>query len=439
MDLKQTAERIFMSGVAAVDPSAAIKKLVTRDRDRLRVAGREYDLATFDRVFVVGTGKAGASMSAAVEDLLGDRITEGAVNVKYEHTCALKTIALAEAGHPVPDAAGEAGARKILELLGGTTERDLVVCLISGGGSAIMPLPADGLTLADKQETTAQLLACGASIDEINAIRKHISAVKGGRLAQAAHPARLITLMLSDVIGDPLDVIASGPTVPDESTYEQCLDVLRRYGIEEQIPTPVRERLAAGAAGKLPETPKPDDPAFRAAQNVVVGSNIIAVRAAAEEARALGFNTMVLSSFVAGETKEVARVHAAIAREICSSGNPLGRPACVISGGETTVTIRGSGLGGRSQEFALAAAIDLDGTERVGMLCAGTDGTDGPTDAAGAYANGTTAARARSLGLSPWAYLQNNDSYHFFEKLGDLLKTGPTRTNVMDLRIVLVE
>jgi len=236
-----------------------------------------------------------------------------------------------------------------------------------------------------------------------------------------------------------LDVIASGPTVPDESTYEQCLDVLRRYGIEEQVPRPVRERLEAGAAGKLPETPKPDDPAFRATQNVIVGSNIIAVRAAAEEARALGFNTMILSSFVAGETKEVARVHAAIAREICSSGNPLARPACVISGGETTVTIRGKGLGGRSQEFALAAAIDLDGMERVGILCAGTDGTDGPTDAAGAYADGTTAARARSLGLSPRAYLQNNDSYHFFEKLGDLLKTGPTRTNVMDLRIVLVE
>jgi hydroxypyruvate reductase len=300
-----------------------------------------------------------------------------------------------------------------------------------------LPRPAEGITLQEKQETTRLLLACGADIRELNTLRKHLSAIKGGHLARLAAPAAVVSLILSDVVGDPLDVISSGPTVPDPTTFGDALAVLAKYGLTARVPRAVLDRLERGARGDLPDTPKPGDPCFRRVSNIVVGSNALAVDAAARQARALGYRALVLSTTIEGETRDVARMHAAILREIRSSGRPARPPACVISGGETTVTLRGEGLGGRNQEFALAAAIDLEGLPGVLAFSAGTDGTDGPTDAAGAMADGATLARAAALGLDARDALARNDSYHFFEPLRDLAMTGPTGTNVMDIRLML--
>lgn len=301
-----------------------------------------------------------------------------------------------------------------------------------------MPYPFEGLTLEDKQDVTKILLDAGAGIHEINTLRKHLSRVKGGRLAKIAHPAMLISLVLSDVIGDDLDSIASGPSVPDHTSFIDCRDILDRYQITDKISPAAAEIFRKGVLGEIGETPKPGDPVFERTQNLIIGSNIQAVIAAEKKAAELGYNTLILSSYIEGETRDVAVIHAAIAKEILSSGNPIERPACVVSGGETTVTIKGKGKGGRNQEFSLAGAMAIEGLENVVLLCAGTDGTDGPTDAAGAIADGRTVARARKLGMDPHLYLRENDSYHFFEALDDLVITGPTRTNVMDLRIVLV-
>jgi glycerate 2-kinase len=313
----------------------------------------------------------------------------------------------------------------------------MVICLISGGGSALLPLPAEGLSLQDKQDTTKVLLACGATIHEINSVRKHISMVKGGGLVRAAYPATLISLILSDVVGDDLDVIASGPTVPDSSSFQNCMTIFDKYGIREKVPETVLNHIRKGIEGEVPETPKPADPVFTRTQGVIVGSNLACMEAAEKKAHSLGYHTLMLSTMIEGETREVACVHAGIAKEVLKSGHPLSPPACVLSGGETTVTITGRGLGGRNQEFVLAAAMGLSGWERIVVLSAGTDGTDGPTDAAGAVADSQTIQRAEALGLNPVDFLFNNDAYHFFEKLEDLVKTGPTNTNVMDLRIML--
>ena len=297
-----------------------------------------------------------------------------------------------------------------------------------------MPLPAPPVTLDEKQKTTRLLLECGANIHEINCVRKHISLIKGGQLARLAYPAAVLSLILSDVMGDHPDVIGSGPSVPDRSTLADAAAIFEKYGIANRVPPGVRKRLHS----QLAETPKPGDRVFKRVQNLIVGSNRLAVDAAAREARSLGFRTMVLSTFLEGEAREVARVHAAVAKEIRAMRRPIRPPACVISGGETTVTIRGNGLGGRNQEFALAAALDIAGLEDVVILSGGTDGSDGPTDAAGAVVDGSTIARAEAAGLNAAQSLKNNDSYHFFEPLGDLIKTGPTGTNVADVQIVLI-
>lgn len=311
---------------------------------------------------------------------------------------------------------------------------DLILCLISGGASALTPAPVAPVTLADKQRTTALLLRSGADIHEMNTVRKHLSDFKGGQLARVAAPATVISLILSDVIGDDLDVIGSGPTVPDPSTFADAVQVLKRRGLLGKVPARVRRRLEEGAA----ETPKPGDPVFRKVRNTIVGSNRLAISAAAERARALGYHVSILSSVIEGETRDVGGVHAAIAKEILATGHPVRRPACVISGGETTVTLRGNGKGGRNQEFVLAAAAAIRDLPGVVILSAGTDGTDGPTDAAGAIATGQTLERATALGMDWRSYLAANDSYRFFDALGDLIKTGPTQTNVMDVRLVLV-
>ncbi|MCH8216557.1 MAG: glycerate kinase [Planctomycetes bacterium] len=435
--LRQDAHTLFQAGLVAVDPMEAIKRHVSLEGSLLRVGDRQYDLDGFDRVFVVGAGKAGASMSQAIEELLPGRISAGIVVVKHDHLLPTRTIELVEAGHPLPDEDGTVGARRITDLVTAATGNDLVICLLSGGGSALLPAPAPGISLAQKQEITELLLASGATINQINAVRKHISTIKGGQLARSASPATLITLILSDVIGDPLDAIASGPTVADSNSFGDCWQIIETFGLKEKIPEPILSRLRQGMEGRLPETPKPGDSLFKKTQNLVIAGNGLALQAAAEKARQLQYNTMILSTFIEGETREVAKVHTAILKEILKSGSPLPRPACVLSGGETTVTIQGDGLGGRNQEFVLAAAIEIEDMDNVVCFSAGTDGTDGPTDAAGAIADGATVSRARAISLDPQGALRNNDSYHFFDPLGDLLRTGPTNTNVIDLRIML--
>jgi glycerate 2-kinase len=373
-------------------------------------------------------------MAQAAEKALGRRITGGLVNVKYGYVAKLRRIELNECGHPVPDQKGVDGAARIAEIAENAGKDDLVLCLVSGGASALMPLPAEPITLEEKQATTKLLLACGANIHEINAIRKHISRIKGGQLARLASPATVEALLLSDVIGDDLDVIGSGPTAPDASTFAGAVALLERYGIFGRVPAAVKERLERGVAGEIPETPKPSDPVFKRVRNTVVGSCKLALDAAAKRAREMGFRTLVLSSEIQGETREIARMHAAIAREVVHSGQPIKPPCCIVTGGETTVTIKGGGLGGRNQEFVLAAALDIAGLSNVVVFSAGTDGSDGPTDAAGAIADGDT------LGRKPEAlrYLDENNSYRYFEALGDLVITGPTNTNVMDVRLVMV-
>ena len=436
--LRDDSRAIFDAGVAAVDPMVAVQKAVVRYGDALEVDGVTYDLRAFSRVYVVGTGKGSAVMAQGLESILADRLSAGAVTVKYGHGAPVKQVTLYEAAHPIPDAAGAQGACAAMDLVRQAGADDLVFCLLSGGGSALWPAPGDGISLAEKQRMTGLLMDCGARIDEINVIRKHLSAIKGGQLARLVAPARLVTLVLSDVVGDRLDAIASGPTVPDPTTYRDCLDILAHYDLLDHVPDSIYAHLQQGLAGGVAETPKSGDPVFKLGQTVVVANNRLALHAARETAEARGYRTLLLSSTLEGEARHIARMYAAIAQEICHSGQPIAPPACIISGGETTVTVRSDGKGGRSQEFALAAALHVAGLHNTVVLSGGTDGTDGPTDAAGALVDGRTLARAEALGLQAEAYLHRNDAYHFFQALDDLLLTGPTGTNVMDMYVVLV-
>jgi glycerate 2-kinase len=442
-NLRADADELARAALAAVEPAAAVHRHVRRAGDVLVVANRRYDLRDYERVFVLGGGKAAVPMVTAVADTLGSRLAEGVVVTKYGHTrgqavsgfrlrpeAQPEGFQVIEAGHPVPDENSVRGAQALADLARRATEHDLVICLISGGGSALLTLPAPGLSLADLQALTGGLLRSGATINEINTVRKHCSGIKGGQLARLVAPATLVTLVLSDVVGDPLDVIASGPTVPDPTTVADARAVLERYGDPWD--------LQQSQEFEFLETPKPGDPAFERVQHVIVGSNRLAALAAVERARQLGFNALLLSTYVEGEAREVARVAAALAKGMRVHGDPLPPPACLVWGGETTVTIRGEGKGGRNQELALAAALALDGWPGTLVMALATDGTDGPTDAAGAIVTGETVARARARGLDPRVALAANDSYPFFEALGDLIRTGPTGTNVNDLLFVLV-
>jgi hydroxypyruvate reductase len=436
--LRADADVIFNAGVHAVDAEQCVLRYVRLEDSSFKVGDQTYDLESFDRIVAVGAGKASPRMARALEHVLGARISSGVLNTKYEHSEPLDHIQTIECGHPVPDQAGVDGTSMILDLLNEADERTLVICLLSGGGSALMPAPVEGITLAEKQETTRLLLSCGANIVELNAIRKHLSRVKGGGLARAAFPATVCALMLSDVIGDPLDVIASGPTVPDTATFQRCLDILSHYELTDRVPTPVLERFQSGVAGTIPDTPKPGDEALARCQNLVVGSNGLAVKAAREQAEALGYQTLVLSTRVEGEARHVVHAYTAIAKEIAATGVPMKQPACVIAGGETVVTVQGDGKGGRNQELVLAGAIQLEGWPGIVLYSGGTDGTDGPTDAAGAVADGQTVSRARDAGLVATDFLKRNDAYHFFKPLDDLVMTGPTGTNVADVALMLV-
>ena len=436
--MRQQARDIFQAALRAVDPVEAILRYVKRVDDGLQIGEHRFNSKDYDRILVAGTGKAGAPMAKALEDLLGDRISDGVIVVKEGHGLPLQHVRIHEAGHPVPDDRGIRGAEDVLSLVNAAGERDLVICVISGGGSALLVAPAEGITLEDKQEVTRLLLACGADIHEINTVRKHLSRAKGGGLARAAYPATVVSLILSDVIGDDLNVIASGPAVPDTSTFADARNVFRKYDIWNQVPDSVRQRIQQGLAGDIEDTPKAGDAVFQRCYFELVGNNIQALIAAGKEARRKGYQSLILSSTVEGEAREVVKMFAAIAKEIRSSANPVASPACILCGGETTVTIQGEGKGGRNQEFALASAMIIDGMENIVILSGGTDGTDGPTDAAGAIADGSTLARARANNLDPLEALRRNDSYHFFQPLGDLIITGPTRTNVSDVYMVLV-
>ena len=435
---REKLQPLLDAALAAVEPGQAVKRALAVDRDWLTVGSRSFRLSDFRRVLLVGAGKASAPMAAAVEDVLGEALPiEGSVTVRYGHGAPTRHVRIREASHPMPDDAGVAATRAIVDLLDGADEHDLVICVISGGGSALLTLPADGVSLEDLQRTTDALLRCGAAINEINVVRKHIETVKGGGLARAAAPAHVVTLVLSDVVGNPLDAIASGPTVPDSSSFADAAGVFDRYRLWDQVPASVSGRLRAGLRGDLPDTPRSGDPVFERTHAVVVGSNALACEAAASAARSLGLQPLVLSTFVEGEAREVGRVLAALLREVDASGHPLPRPCCLLLGGETTVTVRGAGQGGRNQELALAAAFALRGVPDVLLASIGTDGSDGPTDAAGAVVDGTTLDRASALSLDAARCLANNDSYVFFDRLGDLIRTGPTNTNVNDLYVLL--
>jgi hydroxypyruvate reductase len=438
--LHAAATELQQAALDAVDPATGIKHHVRREGDDLVVAGHRYKLDDYKRIFIIGGGKAAVPMTAAITEILDESLDQGIVVTKYGHAEGVGSppsvfdpsafdVQIIEAGHPVPDDNSVRGAQAVADLASRATAQDLVICLISGGGSALLTLPVPSLTLSDLQELTDALLRSGATIDELNAVRKHCSRIKGGNLAQLAAPADVITLILSDVVGDPLDVIASGPTVPDTTTVTDAREVLERYGIGRDNET----------SSFLQETPKPGDAVFEHVHHVLIGSNRQAARAAVTEARQLGFDALLLSTYVEGEAREVAKVAAGLAKGMLSHGDPLSPPACLVWGGETTVTVRGQGKGGRNQELALAAALALEGWSRVLIMALATDGTDGPTDAAGAVVTGDTIGRARELGLDPWAAMESNDSYHFFEALGDLIQTGPTSTNVNDLLFILVD
>lgn len=436
---RKHALQIFRAALDAAEPQRAVLRNLKFDGRILAVNRRRYRLSNYNRIQVIGAGKASAAMASAVERILGHRIASGLVNVPDGPQPRVHRIALNESGHPVPDRRGLAGAQRIAELARTATDRDLLICLISGGASALLPDPQPPVTLAALQQVTRQLLASGATITELNTVRKHISYLKGGQLARLAAPATVIALILSDVIGDDLGVIGSGPTVADPTTFADAARVFERYQIRP--PASVRSRISSHES-HAPETPKPGDPLFNRVQNLIIGSNRLAIDAAARQARELGYRPLVLSTSIEGETRDIAIMHAAIAREIRATGRPAREPVCILSGGETTVTVRGRGLGGRNQEFVLAAALALYGSpDSFGLatiFSAGTDGIDGPTDAAGAIADQATFQRARDLGLEPRAYLENNDSYHLLQKLEALVKTGPTGTNVMDVRMILL-
>ncbi len=434
--------RIMNAALAAVDPYSAVQQSVFRSENSLNIQNLTLDLQNYEHIYLIGAGKAGYPMAKAIAECLGSRLDQGIVIVKDgylpKQDFFLENISFIEAGHPVPDERGIAGTQKIIELAAQAGEKDLIIALISGGGSALFTSPAQGISLADLQILTRVLLACGASIDEINTLRKHLDSIKGGGLARFAAPAQLIALILSDVVGDPLEVIASGPTVPDPSTYQDAMGILEKYQITTQVPGSIFSRLLQGLQGQIGETPKPNDPVFRQVHNLIIGSNRLAALAAVKQAEQEGMNALLLTTFLQGEARTIGRTIGAIAREILASSQPIPCPACIVSGGESTVILRGDGLGGRNQELALGAVRELAGLPDTLLIALATDGGDGPTDAAGAVVSGKTLSRAMNLGLSPEDYLNRNDAYHFFETLDDLLKPGPTQTNVNDLTFLFV-
>jgi glycerate 2-kinase len=433
-DPRAIMREIFHKSLLAVDPYKAVASY----SDTIR---RSYRNGDFRKLVLIGFGKAAPLMSKAIEDNLGDLLAGGIIVTKYGHSVRgdrNSKIITYEAGHPLPDENGLKAAREIVRVLKEADKSTLVICLVSGGGSSLLVAPHEGITLADKQAVTAMLLKAGADIYELNTVRKHLSAVKGGRLAETARSATIISLILSDVRGDRLDMIASGPTAPDKTTYHDVHDVFRKYKLEGRLPSSVAEIIDKGIHGLVPETPKNDDPVFQRVRNIIVGSNKMATDAARNAAELWGYRTTVISTELSGEASIVA---GELAKKAIHSRKALapGDKACLIAGGETTVTVRGNGKGGRNTELALVFGMEIKGIPGITFLSAGTDGSDGPTDAAGAFVDGQTVAKAAGDGIDAGEYLKNNDSYTFFSRTGDLFITGPTGTNVMDIQIILLD
>ncbi|HSQ79295.1 MAG TPA: glycerate kinase [Candidatus Bathyarchaeia archaeon] len=438
----EDAEAIWRAALAAVDPWTLVRASVERQGDRLKVKDREIDLAAFERVFLICVGKAAAAMGEALAAILDERLTAGLVVVPWPVGAESSRLEYLEASHPIPDSRSVEAARRALEIASQAGEKDLVLVGLSGGGSALLALPAEGVTLDKKRRLTDDLLRAGATIQELNVVRKHLSGINGGQLARAAFPATVLTLAISDVIGDDLGTIASGPTYWDDSTFADARAILECYRLWDGAPAMVRARIEDGQNGRVPETLKDGDPVFSRASAVIIGDNMTALRAARREAEKRGLEPIFLSSAEGGEARRAASSMDAFMAELACSASNLPRPLCLLAGGELTVTVKGRGRGGRNTEFVLASIVELEKDEVEGLdwliLSLGTDGIDGPTDAAGAWADPKTIKTARALGLNPVDYLEDNDSYGFFKQTGNLIMTGPTGTNVMDLRVFLL-
>ena len=438
----EDAEAIWRAALAAVDPWRLVREAVVREGEVIRVGGREFDLASRDRVFVVAFGKAASAMGEALAGLLDERLTAGLAVVPGPVAKGDTRLEHIEASHPAPDALSVEAGRRVLEIAARAGEKDLLFVCLSGGGSSLAALPAEGITLDKKRRLSEDLMRAGATIQELNIVRKHLSAVKGGQLARAASPATVVTLVISDVVGDDLGTIASGPTHWDASTFAEARSILECYGLWDSASAMIRARLEEGARGLVPETLKEGDPVFERVHSFIIGDNMTALRTAKREAEKRGFEPIFLSSSDGGEARRTAGGYAAFLAELACSAASLPRPLCLLAGGELTVTVKGRGKGGRNTEFVLAALVDMAKAEVSGIdwliLSLGTDGIDGPTDAAGAWADERTVKTAAALGLDPVAYLDDNDSYFFFKQTGNLIMTGPTGTNVMDLRLFLL-
>jgi glycerate 2-kinase len=437
MNYRTVAEQIFLAGVESVLPHRLITRAMSLNGNSLKIGSLTYNLEDIENIYIIGAGKASAMMGSEVEKILGDRITEGHIVVKYGYSCQLKYIDITEAGHPIPDSNGFKATSEILNLAGAANCNDLVICLISGGGSSLLPDIPEGCSADDMMKVNDLLINCGASISEINAVRKHLSVVKGGQLARIVYPATLVNLILSDVPGDNLDVIASGPTVPDPTTYLQALTVLATFGLSRTIPRGVLTSLKEGAAGKRPETPKAGDPVFNKTYNILVGSNRVALEAAKVKALDFNINAVIIDDQLQGDISTVAEYIVETSLKFKSDRDEV-KPVCLLFGGETTVKMTGKGAGGRNQHLALKCALLLQNHRGITVLSAGTDGTDGASDAAGAVVDSDTVAKAVIKNIDPQKYLSEFDSFHFFKKTGDHIITGPTMTNVMDIIVVLV-
>ncbi|MCQ4574245.1 MAG: glycerate kinase [Candidatus Brocadiales bacterium] len=438
-ELRRDARDIFDFALKAVDPAKLVRQQLRLDGHRLEVAGRKYDLRGVEKIFLIAAGKAAAPMAETLEDVLGDRLGDGIVVVKYGYGLPFKKMRVIEAGHPVPDRKSTEAAGAVLKLASRAGKKDLVICLLSGGGSALLCGLPEGITIADLKSLTKLLLASGADIKEMNTVRKHVSVINGGRLAKTIYPAGIISIIISDVVGNELSMVASGPTLPIGSTFKDAIDVLDKYNLTKRIPRGIYRYLKEQLKEGRDEGPAESAPCFKGCHSYMAGSNERALEAAERRARKLGYNSIVLSSSITGEAREVAGVLVSMAKEVSAYGRPVRRPACLLAGGETTVTIKGRGKGGRSQEFALAAALQLDDCNHTVVLSGGTDGTDGPTDADGAMVDTNTRRRAeKRFQLDAADYLDRNDSYNFFKKAGGHLITGPTRTNVTDIMMALI-
>ncbi len=435
---RRLALEAFEAALEAVEPKKIIRSEVMLEGSELRIGEHVFDLKKAGDVYVLGGGKASGKMAEALESLLGSRISGGVVNIPYNSgPYKTRIIKLHEASHPIPDEAGKNGVKSMLDLVSHVKKRDLIICLISGGGSSLMPLPRGNITLDDKQEITNALLKSGATINEINTVRKHISHFKGGWLAKKAYPATIVNLILSDVIGDLLDFIASGPTVPDSTTFGDAVEILKRYALWEKMPVLVKKVLVEGLKEIIPETPKKGDKVFKKVYNLVVGNCRSAGLAACSSLRNAGLHSFFLTSFLEGEARHVGTMLGSIAEEVEASGNPTSKPCGIVAGGETTVTVIGKGKGGRNQEIALSSALKISGLDGVVIASLSTDGVDGPTDAAGAIVDGNTIARSLERGLDARQFLSRNDSYSFMSKLDDLIFTGLTGTNVNDISMIV--